>query len=97
MSNKQLNDMSDTEYLYELANLYNSVPNNELQEHATRLNAIRARYETLERQMAFHFKHMAFSEKYGNKFTLSEPTRKSLIHKNQSPIPMPHIVRKAHK
>lgn len=79
--------MTDSEYLYELANMYGNIQTVEMQEHATRLREIRLRFETLERQMAFHFKFMSFTEKYGSRFTLAEPIRKSVTSNHWSPIP----------
>lgn len=82
-------ELTDSEYLYELANMYGNIPSQEMLDHAKRLNAIRSRYETLERHMAYHFKHTSFAKQYSSKFVLNE--KKSTIH-HHSPVPTPHIL-----
>lgn len=86
-------ELTDLEYLYELANMYGNIPSPEMLEHSKRLTAIRSRYETLERQMAYHFSKTSFSKQYSHKYVLAEPSRKqTLQHHHHSPTPIPHIL-----
>lgn len=91
MGDKSFNMMTDSEYLFDLVNLYKSIPSEEMLAHAERINKIRVRYEVLERQLSFHLRGMPFEKKHGHKFNLPDPARKPPIN-HHSPVPTPHIL-----
>lgn len=87
MTYKPLTTMTDSEYLYDLVQMFNNSPSGDMKGHAERLNLIRTRFEDMERLVYFNIR----SKSIGRNALVYEATHKPTIH-HHSPVPTPHIL-----